>query len=112
MGYRERRPPQVNEQWLYCWTRSRDAASRLFSAAVLAGFVSVAGAQDSGLGQSIMFETQPNVPDDLTTLPPGQKKKDLADRCAEMSQEIGKLKGKPQRYSTMVERYRQECERP
>lgn len=59
-----------------------------------------------------MFEAQPNSRDDLTTLPPGQKQKDLADRCAEMSQEIERLKGKPQRRSTMAERYRQECERP
>jgi hypothetical protein len=90
----------------------RRVTSRLLTATVLAGWLGVAGAQDSGLGQSIMFETQSNVPDDLTTLPPGQRKKDLADRCAEMSQEIEKLKGNPQRRSTMAERYRQECQRP
>jgi len=87
-------------------------ANRALAAAVLAGFFGLAGAQDSGLGQSIMFEKQPDGRDDLTTLPPGQKKKDLADRCAEMSQEITKLKGKPQRRSAMAQLYRQECERP
>lgn len=87
-------------------------SNRLLTATVLAGFFGLAGAQDSGRGQSIMFETQPDSRDDLTTLPPGQKKKDLADRCAEMSQEITKLKGNPQRRSAMAELHRQECERP
>jgi len=97
---------------MYHLNKGQSVATRLLSTAVLAGFFGLAGAQDSGLGQSIMFETQPDSRDHLTTLPPGQKKKDLADRCAEMSQEITKLKGKPQRRSAMAELYRQECERP
>jgi hypothetical protein len=86
--------------------------NRLLCAIVLAGSVTLATAQDSGLGQSIMFETPPQDHSDLTTLPPGQKKKDLNERCADMSAEIQRLKGKPQRRSTMADRYRQECVRP
>jgi hypothetical protein len=85
---------------------------RLFTAIALAGFLSTVCAQDSGLGQSIMFENQPQTRSDLTTLPPGHGKKDLSERCNEMSLEIKKLEGKPQRRSTMAERYRQECVRP
>lgn len=85
---------------------------QLLSAIVLAGFAGLTSAQDSGLGQSIMFENQPQDHSDLTTLPPSQKKKDLNERCAEMSLEIERLKGKPQQRSTMAKRYRLECERP
>jgi TolA-binding protein len=85
---------------------------RLLITIALAGFVTMASAQDSGRGQSIMFENPPQDHSDLTTLPPGQRKKDLGERCDEMALEIKKLKGKPQQRSTMAERYRQECERP
>jgi hypothetical protein len=69
-------------------------------------------AQDSGQGQSIMFESQPQNENHLTTLPESQKKKSRGDRCMEMSQEIERLKGKPQRRSAMADRYRKECELP
>ena len=69
-------------------------------------------AQDSGQGQSIMFENQEQNRADLTTLPESQKKKTRGDRCMEMSHEIERLKGKPQRRSAMMDRYRTECELP
>ena len=43
---------------------------------------------------------------------PNDQKKSLADRCSEMLQEVEALKGKPQRRSTAMARYRAECERP
>ena len=79
-------------------------------AVALAGLATTAAAQDTGQGQSIMFEKPPENRDYLTTLPEGQKKKSLGDRCMEMSQEVERLKGKPQRRSAMVDRYRKECE--
>ncbi|MBT8429542.1 MAG: hypothetical protein KJN79_06480 [Gammaproteobacteria bacterium] len=86
--------------------------SPFYASIVLAGFLGTACAQDSSLGQSIMFDNQPQNRSDLTTLPPGTKKKGRGERCTDMLLEIQKLKGKPQRRSTMAERYRQECERP
>ncbi len=77
---------------------------------LLASLVTSAGAQDSGQGQSIMFQDQEQHRDYLTTLPESQKTKSRGDRCIEMSQEIERLKGKPQRRSTMMDRYRKECE--
>ena len=57
-----------------------------------------------------MFESQPQHENYLTTLPESQRKKSLGDRCIEMSREIERLKGKPQRRSAMAARYRQDCE--
>jgi TolA-binding protein len=85
---------------------------QLLLAITLAGLVASASAQDAGQGQSIMFENQEQNRDYLTTLPESQKKKTRGDRCMEMSQEIERLKGKPQRRSTMMDRYRKECELP
>jgi len=67
-------------------------------------------AQNSGQGQSIMFENQPDDRDYLTTLPESQKQKTRGDRCMEMLQEAERLKGRPQRRSAMMDRYRKECE--
>ena len=85
---------------------------KLLIAMSLAGLVANVNAQDAGQGQSIMFENQEQNRDDLTTLPESQKKKTRGDRCMEMSQEIERLKGKPQRRSAMMDRYRKECELP
>jgi len=85
---------------------------KLLIAVSLAGLVSGASAQDSGQGQSIMFRGQEQNRDYLTTLPESQKKKTRGDRCMEMSHEIERLKGKPQRRSAMMDRYRKECELP
>ena len=85
---------------------------QLLIAMSLAGLVAGASAQDAGQGQSIMFQNQEQNRDDLTTLPESQKKKTRGDRCMEMSHEIERLKGKPQRRSAMMDRYRKECELP
>lgn len=85
---------------------------QLLIAITLAGLVASASAQDAGQGQSIMFEGQSQTQDYLTTLPESQKKKTRGDRCMEMSHEIERLKGKPQRRSAMMDRYRKECELP
>ena len=82
----------------------------LLIAAFLSGLASAVCAQGSGQGQSIMFESQPHDRDYLTTLPEGQKNKSRGDRCMEMLQEAERLKGKPQRRSAMMDRYRKECE--
>ena len=83
---------------------------QLLIAASLAGLVTGAAAQDSGQGQSIMFQDQEQNRDHLTTLPESQKGKSRGDRCVEMSREIERLKGKPQRRSAMMDRYRKERE--
>ena len=85
-------------------------SKQLLIAISLAALVTNAAAQDTGQGQSRMFENQENNRDYLTTLPESQKKGTRGDRCIEMSQEIERLKGKPQRRSAMMDRYRQECE--
>lgn len=85
-------------------------SKQLLIAISLAALVTNAAAQDTGQGQSLMFENQENNRDYLTTLPANQKKGTRGDRCIEMAQEIERLKGKPQRRSTMMDRYRQECE--
>jgi hypothetical protein len=76
---------------------------------VFAGFFSVASAQDDGAARSIMFGDQQSVRDHRTTMPDGQKK-DRGERCMEMLRAANRLKGKPQRRSAAMERYRQECE--
>jgi len=83
---------------------------QLWIAVALAGLVADVAAQDAGQGQSIMFESKPQNRDYLTTLPENQKKKSRGDRCIEMSHEIERLKGKPQRRSAMMDRYNKECE--
>lgn len=47
----------------------------------------------------------------LTEMPEEQTKS-LADRCAEMQQEVEALKGKPQRRYLAMAKYRAECEKP
>ena len=83
---------------------------QLLITATLLCLATSAAAQNAGQGQSIMFQDRENNLDHLTTLPESQKKKTRGDRCIEMSREIERLKGKPQRRSTMMERYRKECE--
>lgn len=85
---------------------------QLLIAASLTCLSAAVGAQTAGQGQSIMFESQPHSENHLTTLPESQKKKTRGDRCMEMSREIQRLKGKPQRRSAMADRYRKECELP
>jgi hypothetical protein len=82
----------------------------LLIATFCASLASGVCAQDSGQGQSIMFENQPDDRDYLTTLPESQKQKSRGDRCMEMLHEAERLKGKPQRRSAMMDRYRRECE--
>lgn len=81
-------------------------------AALFAGLMTGVSAQDSGQGQSIMFQDQEQNRDYLTTLPESQKQKSRGDRCTDMLQEAERLKGKPQRRSAMMDRYRKECELP
>ena len=79
-------------------------------AATAAAFIIAGMAHGDGKGQSIMFENQQGSDyKHLTTMPKGSQQS-LGDRCMEMSREIESLKGKPQRRSSMMERYRQECE--
>ena len=82
----------------------------LLIATFFASLASGVSAQDSGQGQSIMFENQSHDRDYLTTLPESQKQKSRGDRCMEMLHKAESLKGKPQRRSAMMDRYRKECE--
>ena len=82
----------------------------LLIAILFAGLVTGISAQDSGQGQSIMFQEQEQNRDYLTTLPESQKQKSRGDRCMEMLHEAERLKGKPHRRSAMMDRYRKECE--
>jgi hypothetical protein len=64
-------------------------------------------AQDDGRGQSIMFEDSAvDRYEDVTRAPP---KPSLGERCLEMARELEALKGKPQRRSALMARYREEC---
>jgi len=71
--------------------------------------IAPAGAQDAGRGQSIMYGDDPGTHSELTTLTAGTQQ-DRGDRCIELLREADALKGKPQRRSTAMERYRAECE--
>ena len=82
----------------------------LLIAILFASLVTGVSAQDSGQEQSIMFQGQEQNRDYLTTLPESQKQKSRGDRCMEMLHEAERLKGKPQRRSAMMDRYRKECE--
>lgn len=62
-------------------------------------------------GQSIMFQQQRGDYSHLTTTPSGQGAS-LGEKCQAMAREIDQLKGKPQRRSTLMERYQAECQRP
>jgi hypothetical protein len=68
-----------------------------------------ATAMDDGQPRSILFEDTSQPPNQLTTLPTDSTV-DKGDKCIRMLQEAEALKGKPQRRSTAMERYRQECE--
>ncbi len=59
---------------------------------------------DEGRGQSIMFENEPNP---ITTAPKVQDEKEA--RCAELSRQVQRLQGKPQRKYTAMQRYEVEC---
>ena len=82
----------------------------LLITAFIACLASGVSAQNSGQGQSIMFQDQEQNRDYLTTLPESQQQKSRGDRCMEMLQEAERLKGRPQRRSAMMDRYRKECE--
>lgn len=63
-------------------------------------------------GRSIMFQREQDDYSHLTTRPSGEAAS-LGDKCEAMSREIDELrgKGKPQTRSTLMERYRAECQR-
>jgi hypothetical protein len=82
---------------------------KLLTAIALVLLVQGAVAETEGQGRSIMFGDGTQTPDHLTTLPAGQAAT-RGDRCTEMLREAEALKGKPQRRSAAMERYRQECE--
>lgn len=70
------------------------------------------GVAGQGQGQSIMFgQQQGGDYSHLITAPAGQSTS-LGDKCQAMAREIDQLKGKPQRRSTLMERYQAECQRP
>ena len=56
-----------------------------------------------------MFENQQTGQEHLTTIPDGQRK-DRGERCMELMRKVEELKGKPQRRSAAMARYRAECE--
>lgn len=85
---------------------------QILIAAALTCLSAHVNAQDSGQGQSIMFDTQPQRDNYLTTLPESQTKKTRGERCTDMAQEMERLKGRPQRRSAVADRYRKECELP
>ena len=70
-----------------------------------------AHAQTQNPAQSVL-QQKPGPDYSHLTEVPNDQKKNLADRCSEMLQEVEALKGKPQRRSTAMARYRAECERP
>ena len=57
---------------------------------------------------SVMFEP----PAETVTGTPPLEAPSEGDRCEEMMQKIEQLKGKPQRKSSMMERYQLECAPP
>lgn len=59
--------------------------------------------------QSIMFETQADGRNELTSIP---KTEGISkgEKCQQMSREIDQLKGKPQRRHVLMEQYKAECE--
>jgi hypothetical protein len=76
---------------------------------LLVGTSTLVQAQDSGQGHSIMYQNSQDDRSDLTTLPPGHAQ-DRGEKCMQMMHEVDQLKGKPQRRSVAMERYKQECE--
>ncbi len=68
-------------------------------------------AQDTNPAQSVL-QQKPGPDYRHLTEVPEEHEKSLADRCSEMLRKVEELKGKPQRRSTAMARYRAECERP
>ena len=68
-------------------------------------------AQDQSPAQSVLQQKPADDYSHLTKMPDSQQDKSLGDRCIEMLREVEALKGKPQRRSTAMARYRAECER-
>lgn len=63
--------------------------------------------QSEDRGQSIMFEDSAGDRyEDVTRAPP---RPSAGERCLEMARELEALKGKPQRRSALMARYREEC---
>ncbi len=58
-------------------------------------------------GNSIMFSDKTDFNDQRTKAPDNTESK--GESCMEMSRQIEKLQGKPQRRHAMLERYRAEC---
>lgn len=75
----------------------------------LLGFLSTVSADETN--PSIMFNTDKTNKDDLNylTTDPNSGNESLSSRCIEMSREIERLKGKPQRRSIATRRYNIEC---
>jgi hypothetical protein len=76
---------------------------------LLSVLAACANAEEPSAARSIMFEGNAGDREYLTTLPE-ERPLDRGDRCMKMLQEVERLKGKPQRRSTAMQRYRQECE--
>jgi len=79
---------------------------RLSIVLFLLGFLSTLSADETN--PSIMFNTDKDDLQYLTTEPESQNNS-LSSRCEEMSREIERLKGKPQRRSIATRRYNIEC---
>ena len=79
---------------------------RLSVVLFLLGFLSTLSADETN--PSIMFNTDKDDLQYLTTEPESQNN-NLSSRCEEMSREIERLKGKPQRRSIATRRYNIEC---
>ena len=72
---------------------------------LLSGFAVLAVADDRG--NSIMFSDKTNFNTQITKAPEEQSK---GDYCMEMSRQIEKLKGSPQKRHALLKRYQAECE--
>jgi len=79
---------------------------RIYVVFFLLGFLSTVSADEKN--PSIMFNTDKDDLQYLTTEPESQNN-NLSSRCEEMSREIERLKGKPQRRSIATRRYNIEC---
>ncbi len=58
---------------------------------------------------SVMFKQTQSERSELTSLP-ADNAQSPGSRCEQMAKEIDSLEGKPQRRSTLMARYRAECE--
>ena len=92
---------------------TRMMMKKLIVPTLLAGVFSLANAQEEAPARSIMFQDQNREGDlgHLTTIPDSQRQ-DRGNRCIELLRKVEELKGKPQRRSAAMARYRAECELP